>query len=143
VHILFFLVILISWKSCKKYMVARSFTETEYKTLADGTFEVLWLQYLLSDLQITPFSIPTIWCDNFGATYLSTKPIFHTHTKHVEVDYYFVCDRVTKKAIQIRFISFKDQFVDVFTKSFFTIPFIDLRFKLRVEPPPLAWEDVL
>jgi hypothetical protein len=41
-------------------MVARSFTETEYKTLADGTFEVLWLQYLLSDLQITPFSIPTI-----------------------------------------------------------------------------------
>jgi hypothetical protein len=29
--------------------------------------------HLLSDLQITQSSVPTIWCDNFSATYLSIK----------------------------------------------------------------------
>jgi len=35
-----------------------------------------------------------IWYDNLGATYLSVKPIFHARTKHIEVDYHFICDRV-------------------------------------------------
>ena len=108
----------ISWKSGKQHTVARSSTEAEYKALADGTAEVIWLQYLLTDLQVPSISAPTIWCDNLGATYLSANPIFHARTKHVEVDYHFVRDRVAKKEIQIRFIP--------------------LRFKLRVDPPPSA-----
>jgi hypothetical protein len=40
----------ISWKSSKQRTVARSTTEAVYKTLADGTAEVIWLQYLLTDL---------------------------------------------------------------------------------------------
>jgi len=77
----------ISWKSGKQCTVAHSSTEAEYKALADGTAEVIWLQYLLTDLQVPFVSAPTIWCDNLGATYLSANPIFHAHTKHVEVDY--------------------------------------------------------
>jgi len=42
----------ISWKSSKQHTVARSSTEAEYKALADGTAKVIWLQYLLKDLQI-------------------------------------------------------------------------------------------
>lgn len=40
----------ISWKSGKQRTVARSSTEAEYKVVADGTAEVIWLQYLLTDL---------------------------------------------------------------------------------------------
>jgi histone deacetylase 1/2 len=46
--------------------------------------------------------------------------VFHARTKHVEVDYYFVQDRVAKKEIQIRFISSQDQLADVFTKPLLT-----------------------
>lgn len=60
--------------------------------------------------------MPMIWYDNLGATYLYAKPIFYACTKHIEVDYYFVHDRVATKAIQIRFIPFKDQLVNVLTK---------------------------
>ena len=49
----------ISWKSRKQHIVTQSSIETEYKGLADGTSEVIWLQYLFLDLQITP-SVPTI-----------------------------------------------------------------------------------
>jgi len=79
----------ISWKSGKQRTVARSSTEAEYKALPDGTTEVIWLQYLLTDLQIPSTSAPIIWCDNLGATYLSVNPVFHARTKYVEVDYHF------------------------------------------------------
>jgi histone deacetylase 1/2 len=93
---------------------------------------------LLTDLQVPSVSAPTIWCDNLGATYLFANPIFHARTKHVEVDYHFVRDRVAKKKIQIRFIPSQDQLVDVFTKPLFVASFTVFRFKLRVDPPPLA-----
>jgi len=128
----------ISWKLGKQYTTARSLTEVEYKALANDTFEVLWLQYLLTNLQITPTFLPMLWCDNLGATYLFTNFIFHAHTKHVEVDYHFVCDRVAKKDIHIRFIFSKDQLADVQTKLFPTTFFNHFQFMLRVEPPPLA-----
>ena len=122
----------------KQHTVARSSTEAEYKTLADGTAEVIWLQYLLIDLQVPSVSAPTIWCDNLGATYFSTNPIFHARTKHVEVDYHFVRDRVAKKEIQIHFVPSRDQLADVFTKPLPVASFTAFRFKLRVDPPPSA-----
>jgi hypothetical protein len=81
-------------------------------------------------------SAPIIWCDNLSATYLSVNPIFHARTKHVEVDYYFVRDRVAKKEIQIRFISSQDQLANVFIKSLPTASFTAFYFKLRVNPLP-------
>lgn len=128
----------ISWKSGKQRTVARSSTEAEYKVVADGTAEVIWLQYLLTDLQVPSISAPTIWCDNLGATYLSANPIFHARTKHVEVDYHFISDRVAKKEIQIRFVPSRDQLADVFTKPLPVASFTAFRFKLRVDPPPSA-----
>jgi histone deacetylase 1/2 len=125
-------------KSDKQRTVARSSTEPKYKALANGTVEVIWLQYLLTDLQIPSTSTPIIWCDNLGATYLSANTVFHARTKHVEVDYHFVRDRVAKKEIQIHFISSQDQLADVFTKPLPTSSFIVFRFKLRVDPPPTA-----
>jgi histone deacetylase 1/2 len=117
---------------------SRSSTEAEYKALANDTAKVIWLQYLLTDLQIPSASAPIIWCDNLGATYLSANPVFHACTKHVEVDYHFVRDRVVKKEIQIHFISSWDQLADVFTKPLPTSSFTAFLFKLRVDPPPSA-----
>jgi hypothetical protein len=93
---------------------------------------------LLIDLQVPSVSAPTVWCDNLGATYLSANPIFYARTKHVEVDYHFVHDRVAKKEIQIRFVLFRDQLADVFTKPRPVASFTAFRFKLRVDPPPSA-----
>jgi hypothetical protein len=80
----------ISWKSGKQRTIARSSTEAQYKALANDTAEVMWLQYLLTDLHILAVSASIIWCDNLGATYLSANPVFHARTKHVKVDYHFV-----------------------------------------------------
>jgi hypothetical protein len=57
-----------------------------------------------------------LWCDNIGATYLTTNPIFHRRIKHVEVDYHFVHERVASRQLDVRIISSKDQVADIMTK---------------------------
>jgi hypothetical protein len=57
------------------------------------------------------------WCDNMEAKYLASNPIFHGRMKHIEVDYHFIRDRVSKKLLDVRFISINDQVADVFTRA--------------------------
>jgi len=42
---------LISWKSKKQHVVARSSAEAEYKAMASSTCELIWLKNLLKELQ--------------------------------------------------------------------------------------------
>ena len=108
---------LISWQAKKQATVSRSSTEAEYKALANATAEVIWVQSLLDELGVVQSRPPILWCDNIGATYLTTNPVFHARTKHIEVDYHFVCERVGQKLLDVRIIFTNDQVADGFTKA--------------------------
>ena len=107
---------LIAWSARKQATVSHSSTEAEYKAVANATAELIWIQFLLRELKIPQKQPPVLWCDNIGATYLSSNPVFHARTKHIEVDYHFVRERVAQKLLLIKFISSKDQLADIFTK---------------------------
>ena len=107
---------LVTWSSRKQQTVSRSSTEAEYKALANATAEIIWLQSLLGELGVYQSRAPTLWCDNLGATYLAANPVFHARTKHIEVDFHFVRERVARKTLEIRFISTQDQLADGLTK---------------------------
>jgi hypothetical protein len=107
---------LISWCAKKQKTVSRSSTEAEYKAMVDATAELMWLQSVLQELSIPCPRSARLWCDNMGAKYLASNPVFHGRMKHVEVDYHFVRDRVVKKLLDVRFISSNDQVADGFTK---------------------------
>jgi hypothetical protein len=96
---------LISWSAKKQKAVSRSSTEAEYKSMADATAEVMWVQSILCELGVLCPRNARLWCDNMGAKYLASNPVFHGRIKHVEIDYHFVRDRVLRKLLDIRFIS--------------------------------------
>jgi hypothetical protein len=107
---------LISWNSRKQPTVSRSSTEAEYKALANGTAEAMWIQSVLKELGVFQPKPPVLWCDNLGATYLSANPVFHARTKHIEIDFHFVREKVALGALDVRFIASGDQIADIFTK---------------------------
>jgi hypothetical protein len=67
-----------------------------------------------------------------GATFLASNPIFHARTKHIELDYHFVREKVANGTIQVKFICSHDQLADALTKPLATARFQDLRCKLIV-----------
>ncbi|WVZ72411.1 hypothetical protein U9M48_020877 [Paspalum notatum var. saurae] len=94
---IFFGLNLVSWSARKQATVSRSSTEAEYKAVATATAEIIWLQSLLQEIGVPCPKQARIWCDNIGATYLSANPVFHARTKHIEIDFHFVRERVMHK----------------------------------------------
>ncbi|XP_019157958.1 PREDICTED: uncharacterized protein LOC109154654 [Ipomoea nil] len=123
---------LISWLSRKQRTVARSSTEAEYKAVADVAAEVTWMVSLLRELGLHTGRPSNLWCDNLGATYLCANPVFHARTKHVEIDYHFVHDKVASGDFMVNFVSTKDQLADVLTKPLPGPRFTALRDKLNI-----------
>jgi hypothetical protein len=123
---------LVSWSLQKKPTVSRSFTEAEYKVVANITAELLWIRALLQELGVRISSPPTLWCDNIGATYMAVNPVFHARTKHVEINFHFVRDHVADKSLVVCFVPSSDQIADVLTKPLVFAKFQQLCFKLNV-----------
>jgi hypothetical protein len=108
---------LVSWSARKQPTISRSSTEAEYKIVANTTAEIMWIQILLQKLGIKTPQAAKLWCDNIGVKYLSANPVFHDHTKHIEVDYHLVRERVSRKLLEIDFVPSRDQITDGFTKA--------------------------
>ncbi|WVZ64382.1 hypothetical protein U9M48_013903 [Paspalum notatum var. saurae] len=124
---------LISWSAHKQATVSRSSMEVEYKAIANATAELIWIQILLTELGVQQPKAARLWCDNIGARYLSQNPVFHARTKHIEIDYHFVRERVAQGLLDIQFVSSQDQLADGFTKPITRKKLEEFRFNLNLE----------
>jgi hypothetical protein len=128
---------LVFWSAKKQAVIARSSTEAEYRSMAIATTKLYWLQMLFKELCILLLSALVIWCDNVSALTLASNSVYHARTKHIEVDYHFIREKVVNKDILVKFISKKNQIADVFTKGLPSTCFVELKAKLMVRPPPM------
>lgn len=123
---------LISWKSKKQSVVARSTAEAEYRAMAHATAEIIWLRWLLSDLGVPQSSSTRLYCDNRSAIQIAHNTVFHERTKHIELDCHFVRHHLQFGSISLPFVSSVLQLADFFTKTHTSARFRFLLDKLSV-----------
>jgi hypothetical protein len=106
----------VTWSSKKQPTVALSSTEAEYRGAAMAACEVAWLRKLLGDLGLHVDRHVVIYCDNLSIIQLARNPVFHARTKHIEVHYHFIREKVLAGEIDLIYVSTEDQVADIFTK---------------------------
>ncbi|KAI3509252.1 hypothetical protein L1887_24388 [Cichorium endivia] len=115
--------------------------EAEYRGVANAVAETCWLRNLLRELHCPLSKAIIVYCDNVSAVYLSTNPVQHQRTKHIEIDIHFVRDKVATGQIRVLHVPSTHQYADIFTKGLPTSLFTNFRSSLSVRlrsPPPTA-----
>ncbi|GJW95624.1 retrovirus-related pol polyprotein from transposon TNT 1-94 [Tanacetum coccineum] len=107
---------IVSWVSKLQSVVALSTTEAEYVTAAQASKESVWLKILLEELGHEQEKF-TLFCDNQSALYLARNPAFHSKTKHIRVQYYFVHEKVEDGTVDMQKIHTDDNVADYLTKA--------------------------
>ena len=59
----------------------------------------------------------TLYCDNMSSIQLANNPVFHARTKHIEVHYHYVHEKVLAGDIDLVYVRTQEQVADIFTKS--------------------------
>uniref|UniRef100_A0A2N9GBD9 Integrase catalytic domain-containing protein n=1 Tax=Fagus sylvatica TaxID=28930 RepID=A0A2N9GBD9_FAGSY len=108
---------LVTWRSKKQSVVARSSVEAEYRAMAHTTCELTWLRTVLQEFGLLTQGPTPLYCDNQAAIHIASNPVFHERTKHIEVDCHFVRSKVESKDIITPFVPSGSQLADIFTKA--------------------------
>ncbi|KAH9648572.1 retrovirus-related pol polyprotein from transposon RE1 [Citrus sinensis] len=121
-----------------KPTVSRSSAEAEYRALASTAAELTWITYLYREIGIPLAQPPQLLSDNLSALHMTINPVFHARSKHIELDYHFIREKVVDGALVTKFVPSSLQIADVFTKALSKAMFRDFRYKLGVHQMSLA-----
>ncbi|KAK3013785.1 hypothetical protein RJ639_010144 [Escallonia herrerae] len=108
---------LVIWRSKKQNVVARSSAEAEFRGIALRVCEALWLRLLLQDLGCVSKQPIKLYCYNKAACDIAHNPVQHDRTKHVEIDRFFIKEKLDEKIVELPHIRSEDQLADILTKA--------------------------
>nr|GEV99393.1 retrovirus-related Pol polyprotein from transposon TNT 1-94 [Tanacetum cinerariifolium] len=124
---------LVSWSSKQQDCISMSFTEVEYVSLSVCCAQVLWMRTQLTDYGFHFDKIP-MYCDSKAAIAILCNPVQHSRTKHIDVRYHFIKEKVEKGIVELFFVGTEYQLADLFTKA---LP--EERFKYLVRRLGMRW----
>jgi hypothetical protein len=117
----------ISWSSKKQKVIADSTCAAEYIAVSEAGKELVWIRQLLTELGYKPKDASRLLCDNTAAVLLSADQAFHNRTKHLDVRYHWIRERVENGEIVVTRVASSDNIADGFTKALPMPAFVDFR----------------
>lgn len=107
----------ISWASQKQELVTLSTVEAKYVAATHAAKECIWLRRLIEPL-FGPISISTtLHCDNQATIRLATDDNYHARTKHIDIRYHFIRQKIANHLINIKYCPTEDMTADILTKA--------------------------
>nr|GEU45004.1 retrovirus-related Pol polyprotein from transposon TNT 1-94 [Tanacetum cinerariifolium] len=93
-----------------------SSVKAEYVSLFASCAQVLWMRTQLTDYGFHFGKIP-MYCDSKAAIAISCNPVQHSRSKHIDVRYDFLKEKVEKGIVELFFVRTEYQLADMFTKA--------------------------
>jgi hypothetical protein len=122
----------VTWSSKLQKTVALSSCEAEYMALSAATQECVWIRSLLRDMGVSLTAPTIIKEDNQGCIELTKSTKHHARTKHIDIRYHFIRERIESRDIQITYCATADMVADIMTKALHAPQFLRLRHLLPV-----------
>ena len=108
---------LVSWRSKKQVVVSMSTAEAEHRAMALALCEMMWLKSLLKELRVLKNETMLLHCDNVAAINITNNPIQFDRIKHVEIDRFFIKEKIDSGALMLEYVKSRDQLGDCLTKG--------------------------
>lgn len=108
---------LVSWKAMKQTTMSRSSAEVEYKSLASTISELVWLLGMLKEVGDEVQLSVQVYSDDKIAIQIATNSVYRERTKHIEINYHFIREKLQQGLINVNYLPTKEQPVDVLTKG--------------------------
>ena len=110
----------VAWKTMKQTLVTTSTMQAEFIAVYEGMCEGLWIRNFLMQTRILSHIVSdalVIYCDNEAAVFFSKNSKRSNNSKHIDLKYYNVRERVKHGEISVLSISTDFQLADPFTKA--------------------------
>lgn len=114
---------MVTWSSKKQLVVVRSSAKAEFRAIAYGICEILWLKHLLKELEIKEDGPMKMYCDNKATISISHNLVHHDRTKHVEVDRHSMKEKIEDDTICMVYAPTSEHVTDLLTKALAKKPF--------------------
>ena len=116
---------------------------SKYRRLAHTNAKISWLCTLLQDLKIFLHYIPLIWCGNTSTIFLASNPIFHARTKHIEMDYHYIHEKVQEMIQPFGLYTVKTKLQMSSLRVFHLLDLSLFKISCPSASGPLAWRGVI
>ncbi|KAL5576619.1 hypothetical protein UlMin_018318 [Ulmus minor] len=109
----------ISWKSVKQTLTSSSTMEAEYVVCYEATCNAMWLRNFISALGVVDSTTRPLklYCDNSAAVSFSRNTRSTCRSKHIDVKFYFVKEKVVEGLISVEYMSTNNMLADPLTKG--------------------------
>ena len=108
---------LVTQRSKKQNIVARSGAKAESQVVAHELCELIQLKRILEELRV-PYEKPMkLYYDNKAVINATHNPIQYDRTKHVEVDYHFIKEKLGEGLACMPYVLTKKLLANVLTKD--------------------------
>jgi hypothetical protein len=107
----------VMWRSRKQVTVALSSAEAEYVAASEAVRSIIWLRSILAEIGFEQKGPTTVFENNNACIAIGSNLETKERSKHIDIKYHFVREKIASCEICFRRIDTKEQIADVLTKA--------------------------